>query len=45
MGRLVAENGQITLLREGVKTVAAGSALLPGRVHDLPLPTNEVHAF
>ena len=45
MGRLVAENGQITLLREGLNTVAAASALLSGGVHDLPEPTNEVHAF
>jgi len=45
MGRLVAENGQITLLREGLNTVAAASALLAGGAHDLPEPTNEVHAF
>jgi hypothetical protein len=45
MGRLVAENGQITLLREGLNTVAAASALLAGGVQDLPEPTNEVHAL
>jgi hypothetical protein len=45
MGRLVAENGQITLLREALNTVAAASALLTGGAHDLPEPTNEVHAF
>jgi hypothetical protein len=45
MGRLVAENGQITLLREGLNTVAVASALLAGGPHDLPEPTNEVHAF
>jgi hypothetical protein len=45
MGRLVAENGQIALLREGLNTVAMASALLPGGAHDLPEPTNEVHAF
>jgi len=45
MGRLVAENGEITLLREGLNTVAMASALRPGGVHDLPAPTNEVHAF
>ena len=45
MGRLVAENGQITLLREGLNTVAAASALLAGGAHDLPEPTNEVHAY
>jgi len=45
MGRLVAENGQITLIREGLNTAAAASALLPGGVRDLPAPTNEIHAF
>ncbi|HET6295203.1 MAG TPA: nuclear transport factor 2 family protein [Kribbella sp.] len=45
MGRLVAENGQIKLIREGLNTVAAASALLADGVHDLPAPTNEVHAF
>ena len=45
MGRLVAENGQIRLIREGLNTVAAASALLPGGAHDLPEPTNEIHAF
>jgi hypothetical protein len=45
MGRLVAENGQITLIREGLNTIAAASALLPGGAHDLPAPTNEIHAF
>jgi len=45
MGRLVAENGQITLIREGLNTVAAASALLAGGTHDLPQPANEVHAF
>jgi len=45
MCRLVAENGQITLVREGLNTVAAASALLAGGAHDLPEPTNEVHAF
>jgi len=44
MGRLVAQNGQITLLREALNTVAAASALLPGDTHDLPEPTNEIHA-
>jgi hypothetical protein len=45
MGRLVAHNGHITLIREGLNTIAAASALLPGGTHDLPAPTNEVHAF
>jgi hypothetical protein len=44
MGRLVAQNGQITLLREALNTVAAASALLLGDTHDLPEPTNEIHA-
>ena len=37
-GRLVAENGQIKLLRESLNTVAVGHALLPGGVKDLPDP-------
>ena len=45
MGRLVAENGQIKLIREALNTVAAASALLAGGTHDLPKPTNEIHAF
>ena len=45
MGRLVAEDGQIKLIREALNTVAAASALLPGGTHDLPEPTNEIHAF
>jgi hypothetical protein len=45
MGRLVAENGQIKLIREGLNTVAAASALLPNGARDLPAPTNEIHAF
>ncbi|MCW2689582.1 MAG: hypothetical protein JWR37_4472 [Mycobacterium sp.] len=45
MGRLVAGNGKITLLREGLNTVAAASALLARGTHDLPEPINDVHAF
>jgi len=45
MGRLVAENGQIKLVREALNTVAAASALLPDGTRDLPEPTNEIHAF
>ena len=45
MAYLVAKNGKIALLREGLNTVAAASALLPGGAHDLPAPTNEVYAF
>ena len=45
MGRLVAENGRITLIREALNTVAMASALLARGAHDLPEPTNEVRAF
>ena len=45
MAYLVAKNGKIALLREGLNTVAAASALLPRGAHDLPAPTKEVHAF
>jgi ketosteroid isomerase-like protein len=45
MAYLVAKNGKIVRLREALNTVAAASALLPGGVHDLPAPTDEVHAF
>jgi uncharacterized protein len=37
-GRLVAENGQIKLLRESLNPVAVAQALLPGGVKDLPDP-------
>ena len=36
--RLVAENGQIKLVRESLNVVAAAQALLPGGVKDLPDP-------
>jgi hypothetical protein len=45
LGRLVAENGQITLLREGLNTVAMASAPLAGGAQDLSEPTDEVRAF
>ena len=45
MGRLVAENGQIKLIREALNTVAAASALLAGGTYVMPEPTNEIHAF
>ena len=45
MAYLVAKNGKIVLLREGLNTVAAASALLPGGAHDLPAPTDEIYAF
>jgi hypothetical protein len=37
-GRLVAENGQIKLVRESLNVVAAAQALLLGGVKDLPDP-------
>ena len=37
-GRLVAENGQIKLLRESLNPVAVAQALQPGGVKDLPDP-------
>ena len=37
-GRLVAENGQIKLLRESLNPFAVGQALLPGGVKDLTNP-------
>ena len=37
-GRLVAENGQIKLLRESLNPVAVAQALLPGGIKDLPDP-------
>ena len=45
MAYLVAKNGKIALLREGLNTAAAASAFLPGGAHDLPAPTDEIHAF
>jgi uncharacterized protein len=36
--RLVAENGQIKLVRESLNPFAAAQALLPGGVKDLPDP-------
>ncbi|MGO1074667.1 nuclear transport factor 2 family protein [Inquilinus sp. CA228] len=40
--RLVAENGQIKLVRESLNVVAAAQALLPGGVKDLPDPENVI---
>jgi hypothetical protein len=45
MARLVAQNGQITLLPEALNTVAAATALLPGGTNNLPEPTNQIHAL
>jgi ketosteroid isomerase-like protein len=41
-GRLVAENGQIKLLRESLNPFAVAQALLPGGVKDLPDPEKEI---
>jgi uncharacterized protein len=40
--RLVAENGQIKLVRESLNVIAAAQALLPGGVKDLPDPENVI---
>jgi hypothetical protein len=41
-GRLVAEKGKVTLLRESINTVAAAQALNPNGVADLSPPENEI---
>jgi ketosteroid isomerase-like protein len=45
MGRIVVENGQITLLREALNVLATAQALLPGGAADLPAPGNEISSF
>ena len=45
MGRLVAENGEIKLLREALNTVAAAQVLLPGGTADIPTPDGVVRSF
>ena len=45
MGRIVVENGQITLLREALNTVATAQALLPGGAADLPAPGTEIRSY
>jgi ketosteroid isomerase-like protein len=45
MGRCVVENGQITLLREALNTVASAQALLPGGAADLPAPGMEITSY
>ena len=45
MGRIVADNGKIKLLREALNTVAAAQALLPGGAGDLPAPGQEIASF
>ena len=43
--RLVAEGGEIKLLRESLNVVAAAQALLAGGVADLPKPSDEIYSF
>ena len=43
--RLVAEGGEIKLLRESLNVIAAAQALLPGGVTDLPKPSGEIYSF
>jgi hypothetical protein len=43
--RLVAEGGEIKLLREPLNVVAAAQALLPGGVADLPRPSDDIYSF
>ncbi|MFJ3762840.1 nuclear transport factor 2 family protein [Streptomyces sp. NPDC090080] len=45
MGRLVAENGKIKLLREALNTVAAAQALMPGGPADIPMPEGVIRSF
>ncbi|MFK0113799.1 nuclear transport factor 2 family protein [Streptomyces sp. NPDC091217] len=45
MGRLVAEQGKIKLLREALNTVAAAQALLPGGPADVPLQDGVIRSF
>jgi hypothetical protein len=45
MGRLVAENGMIKLLREALNTVAAAQALFPGGTGQIPTPDGVIHSF
>jgi uncharacterized protein len=44
-GYLVAERGQIKLLREGFNPLAMAQAQLPNGVADVGPPGNEVHSF
>ena len=43
--RLVAEGGEIKLLRESLNVVAAAQAFFPGGVADLPRPSDEIYLF
>ena len=45
MGRIVVEDGQITLLREALNTLASAQALLPGGAADVPAPGMEIRSF
>lgn len=45
MGLVVVENGEITLLREALNTLAAAQAVLPGGAADVPAPGMEISSF
>jgi ketosteroid isomerase-like protein len=45
MGRIEVENGQITLLREAMNTLAAAQAVLPGGAADVPAPGMQISSF
>jgi hypothetical protein len=45
MGLIEAENGQITLLREALNTLASAQALLPGGAADVPAPGVDISSF
>jgi hypothetical protein len=45
MGRMTLQDGQITLPREGINTVATAQALLPDGPAAIPVPTGVVHSF
>jgi hypothetical protein len=45
MGRIEVENGQITLLREALNTLASAQTLLPGGAADVAAPSMEISSF
>jgi hypothetical protein len=45
MGRIVVQRGEIRLLREGLNTVAAAQALLPGGPAEISVPDGVVKSF
>jgi len=44
-GLVEVDNGQITLLREALNTLASAQAVLPHGAADVPAPAKEVSAF